>query len=529
MTMVFDKNKYKFISETDRLKWKNEKNNKYNNKIKVDKNSSLIKEYMFASPFKKIVKNKKVSYINLSQNNRIYNNYKSTNNNSKKNNSIQKLKYNKSFELNMNQNLIAPNNFEFLNDNLSSINYNKYNKFSKTFNNNSVILNNKSKKIKKKNKSTAKSNISHGNSSFKTNEINYENMIIKKLDDKFLSLEHNIIDKKYENDIDHDEMIITSKKNSNNKKNKTKKNHTNQNSNKLSNIIDFKENKKEINEDEYLNISDNKNNIEIDENYLLNTSFENQRSDFGIMYTCNYEKTVMDDLLSLEIKLMVEKMLEMQKSYHKELNLIISQYNINNKIFKILIEKIRFFQKKMHILQKLEEKKNLEGNIYNFIGIYHNNNKHEINKTNKNEFKIWKNSFFKENKNNKTYDKEKLKQIFEINVFDKYNKISGKLENLEKKIVLGLMKKFKYNSKINVEMKSNNNSSIKSTYNNKLFKIKQNKDTSASPIHTYKNSSKKNKMDLNAFNNNKKHKKISSCDNPKQPKYNIKYLKQKYW
>ena len=524
--MVFDKNKYKFMSETERLKIKIGNHNKHNNKTKSEKNSSLYKEYMFSSPFKKIIKNKKASYINLSQENKKNNNnYKSTNNNTKKNNSIQKLKYNKSFELNMNNNLLPNNNFDIINDNLYTLNYNKH-KGSKNFNNNSVILNNKPKKVKKKNKTLVKSNINHGNSSFKKSEANYENMIIKKLDDKFLYLEHNIIDKKYENDIDHDEMIITSKKKP---VNNGKKNSGNQNSNKLSNIIGFNSNPKEINEDEYFNISENKNNIEIDENYLLNTSFENQRSDFGIMYTDNYDKTVMDDLLSLEIKLMVEKMLDMQKSYHKELNFILGQYNNNNKIFKILVKKIRFFQKKIHVLRGLEEKRNLEGNIYNFVGIYHNNNKHEINKINKNEFNIWKNNIIKINKKSNIFDKEKLRQIFEIIVFDKYNKISGKLESIENKIILGLMKKLKYNSKKNDEIKSNYYSSVKTTYNNKLNKIKQNKNTSTSPIHTYKNSVQKNKIDIPSSINKKKHKKISSCDNPKQPKYNIKYMKQKYW
>ena len=36
--------------------------------------------------------------------------------------------------------------------------------------------------------------------------------MIKKLEEKFKSLENNIIDKKYENEIDNEEMIITTKK-----------------------------------------------------------------------------------------------------------------------------------------------------------------------------------------------------------------------------------------------------------------------------------------------------------------------------
>lgn len=56
-----------------------------------------------------------------------------------------------------------------------------------------------------------------------------------------------------------------------------------------------------------MSLFDNKNNIDFDENYLLNTSFENNRNDFIIMYTDDYEKTVVNDMLSLEIKLLIEK------------------------------------------------------------------------------------------------------------------------------------------------------------------------------------------------------------------------------
>ena len=526
MTMVFDKNKYKFISETDRTKIKPSNNHKNNNKIKSDKNSSLYKDYVFSSPFKNITKNKKTSYINLNQNNnnKISNNYKqinNNNNNGKKNNLIKKLKYNKSFELNMNKNIIN-NNFDFLNDNLYTINYNKH-KHSKNFNNNSVILNNKQKKVKNKNnyRSVTKSNNTQGNSNIKKNN---ENMLIKKLDERFLSLENNIIDQKYENDIDHDEMIIsTNRKHITSYDNNKIKNRNNEN--KLSNIIGFSNNNnKSINandsNDDYFNINKNKNNIEIDENYLLNTSFENQRSDFNIMYTYDYEKTVLDDLLSLEIKLLVEKMLEMQKSYHKELNLILNQYNKNNVIFKILIEKIKFYRKKMHNLQKLEEKKDIGGNIYNFVGIYHNNNQHEINKINKDEFKLWKNIVFNRDKKNIVYDKEQLKKIFRIIVFDKHHKISGKLNNIENKIIIGLMKKFRYSR--NSENISNNN--IKQNYI-KNNKNKPNKNSSVSPIQTYKYMIKNNNA---TTNNKKKHKKNSSCSQSRQNNvYNYKNLKQK--
>ena len=185
-------------------------------------------------------------------------------------------------------------NSEIQNDNLYTLNYNKHQ--AKNFNNKSVILNNKPKKQKNKynNKSVTKSINSYGNSSIKNNNLNNnKNILIKKLDEKFKSLENNIIDKKYENYIDHDEIIISSNK-KNNSKNKTA-NKIYDNNYKLSNIIGLNENGNEVNnnikdnksneieDDIFFNVIENKNNVDIDENYLLNSSFQNNMSDFNIM------------------------------------------------------------------------------------------------------------------------------------------------------------------------------------------------------------------------------------------------------
>ena len=106
-------------------------------------------------------------------------------------------------------------------------------------------------------------------------------------------------------------------------------------------------------ENNFMNIVLNKlvlnNKYDFDENYLLNSSFENNRNDFNIMYTDNYGLSVMNDMLSLEIKLLIEKILEMQKSYHKELDLILGIYNKNSKLMKLLVEEIKFLQKKIFL------------------------------------------------------------------------------------------------------------------------------------------------------------------------------------
>jgi hypothetical protein len=327
-----------------------------------------------------------------------------------------------------------------------------------------------------------------------------ENFIIKKLDEKFKSLENNIIDKKYENDIDHDEIIISSKKKhfnytTNNPKAK-ESNKVNQNNYNLKNIIgdltvknDF--NKEEKFEQFFLEVFNNKKNLEFDENYLLNSSFENNRNDFNIMYTDNYGNNIPDDMLSLEIKLIIEKLLEIQKSYHKEIKLMINHYNNSQRLFNLLVERMKILQKKNFLLKKTKENGKIRGNIYNFIGVYNQNNQHEINKINKSELLLWhKLTGIRE------YNKQKIKELFEKAIFDKYNKISGKINNIENKIILNIMKKYNYKKEIRKEEK-NKMSSSSPIQQNKIMN-KQNRN-----INSYYNT--------NNVNKNKKHKKTSSC------------------
>jgi hypothetical protein len=323
-------------------------------------------------------------------------------------------------------------------------------------------------------------------------------LIIKKLDEKFKSLESNIIDKKYENDIDHDEMIISTNKKNPANLNTTRvrtANNINSTNYKLSNIIN---DNNDSNNDYFMNIFDIKNNIDFDENYLLNTSFENNRNDFDIMYTDNYEKTVINDMLSLEIKLLIEKMLELQKSYHKELNIIVTQYNKNEKIFKILIEKIKMLKKQLYQIKKLNETKSINGNIYNFIGIYDNNSKHEINNISLNEFYLWKYILGIQDKKNSINNKDKLKDLFKKIIFDKYYKISTKVDNIENQIILNLMKKYNYNmnsNKKNEYMNNWNNGNMNSSIDKKRI-------FTSSPFQEYKNQINQNK-NLNTNLNNR--------------------------
>ena len=248
---------------------------------------------------------------------------------------------------------------------------------------------------------------------------------------------------------------------------------------------------------------------DFDENYLSNSSFENNRNDFNIMYTDNYGLSVKNDMLSLEIKLLIEKILEMQKSYHKELDLILGVYNKNSKLMKLLVEKIKFLQKKIFLIKKLKEKEEIKGNLYIFLEKYNHNNQNDIYKINQNEFYLWNYILYEHNRKNNDYNKEKLKEVFKKIIFERYNKIKGRFNNIENKIILNLMKKYNYNIKRKANgTKSNNIADIVISPNQRQIKNKN--------LNTNKN---KKIISSNNNNNWKKHKKTSSCVQSKSTKY----------
>lgn len=456
MSIILDKGRFKLIYETENKQKPNyslsKKASKNKNPIKQPQ-THLLKAYMGLSPNNHIKKKPLIKSYNNSTLSHVHN----IKNCNKKNTESKQLKYNRSFEGGLLKNELAIENNE-----IELIKNKELNKFNNT--------------NREKNKSNSNINrtqaFSSVNKSKTNNRINNKpnKNIIKRLDEKFKSLENNIIDKKYENVIDHDEMIITT-----NKKPEiiTKSIDSKNNSNYLYNII---------------NINNN-----IDEN-LINSSFENNKNDFKIMYVENYADSVPNDMLILEIKLILEKILELQKSYHKELDSILIHYFSNKNEYKNSISKYDLIQKKIILLQKFSEKKNREEN-QNCFDIYNKKNFQEINDINKKEIGIWKLMMNSEENEVKAKDKKiKLKEIFKICIFEKYYKIKN-MSDLEKKIIENLMKKFKYvlqsESEINKIKNNKSNNSLKK-YNNKKI---------LSPISQSKN--------INYFTNNKfKNKKL---------------------
>ena len=525
MSLIYDKGKSRHSTDKNSSRLKKNENFqinqniviKNNNKKNIIKKSPIYSEYISASPLENNNGKKKPFLTTFHNYNYLNNNLSNGNSNTNnKRQQINKLQFNKSFEGKIGRDNISKN-LGFLKDEIFMNFKDKYNDNKKLVNN-SVIVNHRYKiknKSRKNNKSVSKSlNMNNNINNKKANE----EMIIKNLDERFKSLENNIIDKQYLNDIDHDEIIVTTnKKNKNPNTSRLKmRGKNNTPSYNLSNAIDEKNNIEEKYEDIFMKVILSKIllNNNYDENYLLNSSFENNRNDFTIMYTDNYEQTVIDDMLSLEIKLLIEKMLEMQKSFHKELNLILGQHSQNNKIMKLLIEKIKFIQKKILLIKNLKEKQKMQGNVYNFLEIYNHNNQHDIYKINKNEFFLW-NNIMNMNKTTKEKNKEKLKEIFKKIIFERYYKINGKMNNIENKIILNLMKKYKFNlnkKENNIKSSSISNSTISTTSANKWNQ--RNKNINSINKH------KKINSNLNNNNNNKKiHKKTSSCTQTKSSKY----------
>jgi len=224
--------------------------------------------------------------------------------------------------------------------------------------------------------------------------------------------------------------------------------------------------------------------------YFLNSSFENNKNDFFLLYNNDYHKNVSNDMILMEIQLLYEKILELQRNYHNEVKEIYSNYSNEKKYLKFIFDKKAHLKKKTINLMNLKEKRNIKENNNVFVGF---NIKKSIindsNNINKNEIILLKKMFpIKELIDEKNSKKYMLRQIFKNIVFDRYKLICNKLNDIEKNIVNSLIKKYKYNEK-----------NEKSTYNNNKRGInninKYNKNTSKSS-NRYKGNQNKSKKSI---------------------------------
>ena len=193
----------------------------------------------------------------------------------------------------------------------------------------------------------------------------------------------------------------------------------------------------------------NNNNIDelYNDEYMLNSSFENYKNDFFLLYNNNYHNNIKNDMILYEIQLLNEKILELQKSYHNEYKKLYNNYDKEKKIIKSIQNNKALLKKKIVNLLKYKEKNNLKEKNKIYI---HFNNKinmvNDSNKINKNELLIWNKMFpIKKNIEENNRNKKILKQIFKNIVFDRYKYLNNKLNDIEKNIVNRLFKKYEYN------------------------------------------------------------------------------------
>jgi hypothetical protein len=106
-------------------------------------------------------------------------------------------------------------------------------------------------------------------------------------------------------------------------------------------------------------INDNNNDL-MDDDYLFESSFENNKTDFNLLYSDNYHKKVKKNMLTMEIQLLFEKIIDLQKSYHHQFHELCKTYDDQKNKLKTINEKRIFLRKKIIILLMQKEKKKFE-------------------------------------------------------------------------------------------------------------------------------------------------------------------------
>ena len=282
-------------------------------------------------------------------------------------------------------------------------------------NKNNLITNNKTSTLSTRD-SKEKLKNSNNISNFNTNN----NLINKKFDDNFQSIDEAIIDKEFENEIALDEMI--------NSNNKMKYNFSPRKINmdcSLDSVSSF-------NFEKVFNKESDDENEEI-----INCNFENLKNDFEIFYTQEYLNNISNDVIELEIQLLFEKIFEMQNAYHLELGFLRKKFLSFYSNYKSFSDKFIYLNKKFDKLKQKNKRIELEKNKFSFV--YNNLIKANCNiiKNNKYEIELWKKMIYP------SQNKKKILEIFNKSVLDKINERKLYLNNVEKFICDNFIKRFK--------------------------------------------------------------------------------------
>lgn len=212
------------------------------------------------------------------------------------------------------------------------------------------------------------------------------------------------------------------------------------------------------------------------------SKYENIKKDFILFYNKEYINSINEEMLILELQLMIEKILEMQNVYKRQV--IIIQRN-----FELYKKKIIFYQKRNLLMNKKKNKLTYEilKNTYKeeLNDLYHNNKKKNF-YNNKNIFKtselsLWNNLtlYLNEKNSSKEIEANNIKKKFNDIFIFICNKNLNNLNTLSKKFVIEFSEKQKEKEKNNSSYNANKK---KNDINNLKYKKFNNKNNSQKDV-----------------------------------------------
>ena len=306
------------------------------------------------------------------------------------------------------------------------------------------------------------------NNSVHNNDLSTSASLIKKLDEKYKTIEEGIIDKNFEKNIDNDEMIVTKKT-----------------------FYDLAS-KEDIQIPGVMNhsISFECMNSNCDSNDECNEcildKFISIKNDFELIYTNSYAENVREDLLKLEVMLVIEKLFEIQNEFHLMLDALRKEYSMIKCNFKEAAMKYIAIKKQHFYLQQQKEKIQFLNSLNTFVNNHKIKHDKEVVRINMEECALWKKIV--DNGENVKHTKNNL--LFKL--FDKIVLNNKKnmfvLSDIERTICDKINKK--YNSvnkkKMQIQKQSNSQKNInhdnKNTY--KYNNYNNNNNNNHSSTHT---------------------------------------------
>ena len=263
----------------------------------------------------------------------------------------------------------------------------------------------------------------------------------------------------------------------------------------IQNGININKNKKKENYNDIIGLDDE--DIESD-------IFSKQLEDFKLLYSDEYLKSINNEYIKLEIELFIEKVLELNSLYIKQIEEKIMEYQIEKNNYYNNINQFFEINKLLNKLKYIEAQYQLKKyNVKEIKKYYFNNSINNLN-TNKKQINIFKTNFFSDIEKKKNHQKEMLKIIIKkliekeknMNIIDKNEKVKNWIKNNylkkeNKKVKENKVKNQKYSSKKVLVTESNN--AMKSINNNNKFNITQTKSWKKKFIKTSNEDKGKNK------------------------------------